>query len=816
MLSHKRLGGLAGAAAACLLLAACSGGGGGGGGGGVGGGGSSAAAPYILASLLSFPTGAVPPGFVPTGFNTGAFVEVLENSSRAPISNASVSINGVALTYSATNQGYEGNIAVAPGDGVNLSVNVGGTIYSASATQFTSYPTISSPLAGATWSSLAANLVAWSGGAPTTNSFYTLAVLDSADPNGQVIWPSGNTPPPVLPTATTSFTINPNSITAGSRLVIVGILTAGMIPNAAPNSAIGISGFTYVPVTVTNGSTATLLSIAVTPQSPTIVKGATRQFTATGTYSDNSTQDVTTQVTWTSSDTFKATISSTGLATGIDLGSATITATLGSIFGSTSVNVVTPLVSIAVTPSNPSIVNGTTVQLKATGTYFDSSTHDLTTQVIWSSSDNTKATVSSTGLVTAIATGSTTLTAASGNISGSTQANAFQPSTPSPDWVTFQGDAGHSGFVNAQFDPTVFAQIWSWSRPAGDPEPIGGINSVATTAGKVIVTKDIYFGQGAVYALNEADGTLNWIYAFGSMASEGPPAVWNGNVFVTTTDPGEHCVTWAIDATLGMFQFKMPSTCQWSNFFAPTALDGSVLQASEYGSVYSYSIFSGGLQWEVPAGVGDQTTPGADAQYVYQYGLSPALNVFDKMTGATVASIADPFAPAFSGYSVFSAPMLGATGDAIVFSGGGFSGRAASSSEQFGSRPLVSYNVAGKTIAWRSANAYLTHPAIANGVIYAARNAPATLDALSEADGRVLWSWTPPAGNTSFHRNTVVTNNLVFVSTDANVYAIDLSTHQAVWQYAKPGMLAISGSSILYIATGATLSDGNLVAIKLK
>jgi len=128
----------------------------------------------------------------------------------------------------------------------------------------------------------------------------------------------------------------------------------------------------------------------------------------------------------------------------------------------------------------------------------------------------------------------------------------------------------------------------------------------------------------------------------------------------------------------------------------------------------------------------------------------------------------------------------------------------------------VSYNISAKTIAWRSANAYLTHPAIANGVIYAARNSPATLDAMSEADGHILWSWTPPAGNTSFHRNTVVTNNLVFVSTDANVYAIDLNTHQAVWQYAKPGMLAISGSSILYIATGATISDGNLVAIKLK
>ena len=727
MLACKRSGALTGLAAACLLLAACGGGGSGGGGGGPGPGPS--AAPYIFASLISFPTGAVPPGFVPATFNTAASVLVQDDSSGAPLV-ASVSINGVALAYSPTNQDYEGNIVIAPGDSVSLSVNVGGTIYAASGTQFTSYPTISAPLAQATWSSLAANLVAWSGGAPTTNALYALGVLDSADPNGQLIWPAGNAFQ-ILPTSTTSSTINPGGLTAGSRLVFVGIADLVDIPNAASSSGIVISGFNYVPITVINGSSATLLSIAVTP-------------------------------------------------------------------------------------GNPSIANGTTVQLTATGTYSDNSTQDLTTQVTWSSSDNTKATVSSTGLVTAIATGPTTLTATLGNISGSTQANAFQPSTPSPDWATFQGDARHSGFVNAQFDPTVFTPMWSWSRPAGDLEPIGGINSVATTAGQVIVTKDIYFGQGAVYALNEADGTLNWTYAFGSMASEGPPAVWNGNVFVSTTDPGEQCVTWAIDATLGTFQFKMPSSCQWSNFFAPTALDGSVLQTSQAGSVYSYSIFSGGLQWSVPAGAGDQTTPAADAQYAYQYGLSPALNVFDRMTGATVASIADPFVSGFSGYSMFSAPMLGANGDAIVFSGGGFSGRAASSSEQFDSRPLVSYNIAGKKIAWRSANAYLTHPAIANGVIYAARNAPATLDALSEVDGHILWSWTPPAGDSSFHRNTVVTNNLVFVSTDANVYAIDLSTHQAVWHYAKPGMLAISGSSILYIATGATLSDGNLVAIKLK
>jgi len=50
------------------------------------------------------------------------------------------------------------------------------------------------------------------------------------------------------------------------------------------------------------------------------------------------------------------------------------------------------------------------------------------------------------------------------------------------------------------------------------------------------------------------------------------------------------------------------------------------------------------------------------------------------------------------------------------------------------------------------------------------------LDAVSEADGHVEWSWTPPANDSSFHRNIVVTRNLLFVSTDMNVYATDIMT----------------------------------------
>ena len=319
-------------AALCAIVSAC---------GGRGGGGSSAAEPPAIdASLVSFPTGAVPPGFVPAGFNSGASVEVRDNSSGAPIANASVSINGVTLTYSAANQSYEGNLAVAAGDGVTLSVTVGGTTYTSSATQFTSYPTISAPLAGGIWLSRFANFVAWSGGAPTANSAYVLGVLDSADPNGQPIWPTGNTLQ-VVPMPTTAFGINSGSLTAGSRLVIVGIATAAGIPGAAHNSGIVIAGFNYVPVTVSDSATAPLVSIALTPQNPTLAKGKTQQLIATGTYSDSHTEDLTLRVDWASSDTAKATVSASGLVTWTGVGQAAVTATSGSISGSTSVNVVT-------------------------------------------------------------------------------------------------------------------------------------------------------------------------------------------------------------------------------------------------------------------------------------------------------------------------------------------------------------------------------------------------------------------------------------------------------------------------------------------
>jgi hypothetical protein len=171
---------------------------------------------------------------------------------------------------------------------------------------------------------------------------------------------------------------------------------------------------------VVYGAINPLVSIAVTPANPSIAKGLTEQFAAIGTYANNSTQDLTGSVTWSSGTTASATISATGLATGAGTGTSTITATLTGVSGSTVLTVTAPsLQSMVVTPANPSVVVLTTQQLVATGTYSDGSTNDLSALAMWSS-QGADATVTGTGLAAAVAVGSAGIAAAVGSVSGGT------------------------------------------------------------------------------------------------------------------------------------------------------------------------------------------------------------------------------------------------------------------------------------------------------------------------------------------------------------------------------------------------------------
>ena len=151
---------------------------------------------------------------------------------------------------------------------------------------------------------------------------------------------------------------------------------------------------------------ATLVSIAVTPASPSIAKGATQQFTATGTYSDTSTANLTTSVTWNSATPAVASIGAgTGLAAALTAGTSQITATLGAVTSPSVILTVTQSGGVSVTGLSPAF-GPVGASVTITGTNFGST--QGTSTVSFNGTVATATSWSATSILVHVPTGATT------------------------------------------------------------------------------------------------------------------------------------------------------------------------------------------------------------------------------------------------------------------------------------------------------------------------------------------------------------------------------------------------------------------------
>jgi len=166
---------------------------------------------------------------------------------------------------------------------------------------------------------------------------------------------------------------------------------------------------------------ASLVSIAVTSQSLDR-QGCHAAVHRHRTYNDSSTQNLTSSVTWSSTNTAAATITSGGLATGVGTGTTTIGAASGSINGTTNLTVTAVTAVWCRSRSRRPIprLQWCNPTVHRHRNYSDSSTQNLTSSVTWTSSSTSLATITSGGLATGVGTGTTTIGAASGSINGTT------------------------------------------------------------------------------------------------------------------------------------------------------------------------------------------------------------------------------------------------------------------------------------------------------------------------------------------------------------------------------------------------------------
>jgi 6-phosphogluconolactonase (cycloisomerase 2 family) len=409
-------------------------------------------------------------------------------------------------------------------------------------------------------------------------------------------------------TSTVTWSSSAPSVASVDNAPASGLAKALGLGTAQIAATLGsVSGSTVLTV-----SAATLVSIGVTPANPGLAQGLKAQFTATGTYTDNSTQDLTATALWSSSNPALASVSNAlgfeGQATALATGAVTVTAAMGTIQGSTTLSV-TPatLVSIAVTPANSSIADGTSRQFTATGTYTDNSTQNLTTAVVWSSSNSGVAAVSnaagSNGLATGLGQGTATVGAALGSVSGSvtltvTPATLVSltviPANPSrPKGTAQQFTVTGTYTDNSTQDLTTSA---SWS--ASDPSVVAISNAAGTqglaatlATGSVTVTASVGTVSGST-DFTVTPATLVSIAVIPAMPgiADGTALQFaaTGTYTDGTTQPLTQTATWSSsDTTVATI-----SNAAGTNGLAGSAAQGTATITATVGSIAGSTVLT--------------------------------------------------------------------------------------------------------------------------------------------------------------------------------------------------------------------------------
>ena len=247
------------------------------------------------------------------------FPSVLNNTGTLTMQGASVSRGGFGCCSRFTNAGSLINDAgsgTTTIDSVELANT--GTIQLLSGVLRLNFPSFTEP-DGATL------LVTLRGTAPGTD-FGQLQVSNNATWGGNLLLTNANG---FIPTPGQTF-----------RVLTCGVACSGQCDGTCPGQFAAVSVNYLAQYNPQNVTLIPLTAIALDPADPTIAQGTTQPFTATGTYGDGSSFDLTSWVTWATQDATIASIDQTGLATGTGPGTTTISATADTISGTTTITVV--------------------------------------------------------------------------------------------------------------------------------------------------------------------------------------------------------------------------------------------------------------------------------------------------------------------------------------------------------------------------------------------------------------------------------------------------------------------------------------------
>ena len=408
--------------------------------------------------------------------------------------------------------------------------------------------------------------------------------------------------------------------------------------------------------------------------------------------------------------------------------------------------------------------------------------------VTWTSSAPNIIAVAANGVLSAVAAGTATITAATDGKTASTEVAVL--ARPSADWsragewTTYMGNAQHTGYIDASVDPSLFSERWVRSPIAG-----GGLFQATTGGGRVYLATTSYFNSQRVLALNPATGAAVWQRDFGAIFGLNQATYDGASVYVTTGGHGDTYL-YALNEADGTLRYQSPFGSQFEHWKAPVVAGSAIVTAGgSYGGMYGFDKATGSQLFFRSGSQVDGWGPAVDNGMVYitdggVKGISPT-------TGSVVVQNTD------SRLIAVTTPVVAAPGTLLAVTGG----------------RMMSVSTATGLINWEQSATFTGAPVAANGAIYAFSGNLVAARALN--DGALLWSWSPPEPYTTRQAMALV-NNVLFVSCSSDfgeagiTYAIDIASHRTVWSYPLSGELSVSGQGVLYIVAGARVAAINL------
>jgi len=317
-----------------------------------------------------------------------------------------------------------------------------------------------------------------------------------------------------------------------------GVFTALVAGTATVTAASGdIAGTATVTV---SDEEPVLTGLNVTPPRATLAAGDSLKFIVTARDQNGNVMPAG-AVAWTSSDPAAGTIDDDGVFTALAAGTTTVTATSGEVAATAAVTVIAAepeFGMVVLSPPEVTLETGDTLQFEAVA--FNSYGETVPAAALtWASSDPAAGTIDDDGVFTALAAGTTTVTAASGDIAGtavvtvSSDEPVLSRIAITPPAITLNaGD--EETFVATAYDQhgtamPADAVAWASSDPAAGTIDDGGL-FIALDAGTTTITAtaDGITGAADVTVVRPAPGVV-----------VSPPAI--------TLDEGE---TWLFTATL--------------------------------------------------------------------------------------------------------------------------------------------------------------------------------------------------------------------------------------------------------------------------